>query len=302
MISDAPSSGKYGFTASPTNIQVTGETLLYPTVLWTAPVGEGAENVAGYTVKASVRYRWGRAWRTHTVTVDVPNAATSTEIEGLLSGKQYKITVNSYNAAGDRGALSTEALTLRSIPAIPNVSWTVTNPNGGAIVANQPVEIQLNNLNPDPATFSLVNGPAGLTVDSITGLATWTPGVGDIGFHSVTIRATNSVGPRDIIVGINVLFSGTVGNVTAVKSGTTATVSWTAPTDNVVPIASYRITMHWTWSGRRRSRTVTVAGSQLSANLALIPTGAVWHRGVSIAAVDEMGRVGASTPLIYYAG
>jgi putative Ig domain-containing protein/fibronectin type III domain protein len=290
------------FTASPTNIQVAGQTLLYPTVSWTAPTGEGAENVAGYMVKASVRYRWGRSWRTHTVAVDVPNAATSTEIEGLLNRKQYKITVNAYNATGDRGALSTEAVTLTSVPAIPNVSWTVTNPNGGAIVANHPVEIQLNNLSPDPATFALVNGPAGMTLDSTTGLAAWTPGISAIGNHSVTIRATNSVGPRDIRVGVNVLFSGAVGNVTAVKSGNSATVSWTAPTDNAVPIAWYRITMHWTWSGRRRSRTVSVAGSQLSANLGLIPTGAVWHRGVTIAAVDELGRIGASTPLVYYAG
>ena len=211
------------FTAAPTNLQTTGATLLHPTVTWTAPAGEGAGDVAGYTVRASARYRYGsRSYRTHTVTVDVPGGATSTETEGLLTGKQYKITVNAYNATGDRGALSTEAATIRPIPAIPTVRWTVTNPSGGAIVANQPVEIQLNNLNPEPATFALVSGPAGLSLDPVTGLATWTPGVADIGSHSVTFRATNSVGPRDIAVPVNVLFSGVVTNVSAIRIHTTA--------------------------------------------------------------------------------
>jgi hypothetical protein len=288
------------FTAEPTNLQVTGATLLHPAVTWTAPAGEGAGDVAGYTVTAYTRYRNGRAYRSHSVTVDVPGGATSTEIAGLLTGKEYKITVNAYNATGDRGALSTQAVTVKPIPAIPTVSWTVTNPGGGAIVANQPVEIQLNNLSPDPATFALLSGPVGLLLDPVTGLATWTPGVADIGRHSVTIRAINSVGPRDITVPVNVLFSGVVTNVSAIRNGNSATVTWAAPTDNALPVASYQITMHWNWSSRRRSRTFTVAGDQTSIAFGLSPTGAVWHRGVTITAVDEFGRLGASTPLTYY--
>ena len=289
------------FTASPTNLLTINEALLQPTVSWTAPVGDGAGEVTGYTVTATARYRHGRARRTHTVTVDAPGTGTTTEIEGLLTGKQYSITVQAYNAAGNVGAPSTEAVTLVPVPAIPNVSWTISTANNGAVVANQPVEIQLNNLSADPATFSLISGPVGLTIDSLTGLATWTPGVNDIGFQSIQFRATNSVGPRDITVGVNVFFSGMVGNVIADRtSTTTANVSWTAPTDNVAQIVSYKITLHWRWSGRRRSRSFTVPATQLSAAVALIPTGAVSHRGVSITALDGLGRAGVSTPLIDY--
>lgn len=288
------------FTGQPTNIQVTGETLLIPTISWDAPVGVGADEVAGYTINASVRYRYGRSYRTHTVTTDVPGGVTSAEIMGLRTGREYKIVINAYNGDGERGIISNEPATVKPIPAIPTVNWTISNPGGGAIVATQPVEIQLNNLSPDPATFSLLEGPVGLMLDAVTGLATWTPGISEIGSHSIRFRATNSVGPRDVTVNVNVLFSGMVTNVVATKSGNTANVSWTAPTDNVVPVDHYRITLHWNWSSRRRTRTFIVPNDQLSTTFSLIPTGAVWHRGVTISVVDEFGRVGDSTSLIHY--
>ncbi|MEZ6101207.1 MAG: fibronectin type III domain-containing protein [Pirellulaceae bacterium] len=288
------------FTGSPTNIQVTGQTLLHPTVTWSAPTGAGAAEIEGYTLRATTRYRWGRAYRSHSVTVDVPGGATSTEIQGLLSGKTYKISISAYDANGHHGAFSTEAVTVVSVPAIPNVSWTVSNPNGGPLIANQPVHIQLNNMGIDPATFEIVDGPLGMTIDRATGLATWMPGSADVGTHIVKVRATNNVGPRDISLTLNVLFSGPVTNASAVRSGNSATVSWSAPAYNVSSIASYRITMHWMWSSRRRTRVVMVPGNQLSAALALIPTGAVYHTGVTIAPVDEFGHIGASTPLVRY--
>jgi hypothetical protein len=282
---------------------VAGETLLYPTISWDAPTGEGTELVAGYSIVASVRYRWGRAYRSHVVRETVAGDATSIELRGLLTGKQYKVVIHAIDDNGNRGVLSTEAVTVRSLPAVPNVSWTVGNPTGNAIVANQPVEIQLNNLTPDPATFSLVSGPDGLTIDANTGLATWIPTPEQIGSHTIVFRASNSVGPRNVSASVNVLFSGPVTEVTAIKTSSfAATVSWSAPTDYVVPIASYQITMHWTWSGRQRSRTMSVPATQLTAAIGLSPTGAVWHRGITIAPVDEFGRVGAATPLIPYTG
>ena len=102
-----------------------------------------------------------------------------------------------------------------------------------------------------------------------------------------------------MVVPINVLFSGAVGNATAVVVDGIANVNWTAPTDNVTPIASYRITMQWSWSGRIRTRTVTVPATQLSVALSLVPTGAVWHQGVYIAPIDELGAC-ALTALIPY--
>ena len=295
---DLPLAFETFFTGPPTNLQVTNLTALHPTLTWSAPTGVGASEVTGYSIVASTRYRYGRYYRTHTVQLDSPGTGTSIELTGLLAGKTYNVKINAYDANGNRGALSTEAVPFISVPALPVIGWTVTNPNGGAIIANQPVVIQLTNYNADPATYSLVSGPAGMTVDPNTGLANWLPSASDVGSFTATFRATNSVGPRDVVVPIHVLFSGPVTNVSAIVVNGNASVSWTAPTDNATPIASYQVTMHWTWSGRQRSRSMIVPGT--STTFALIPTGAVWHRGVTITPIDSLGRAGASTLLVPY--
>lgn len=290
------------FTASPTNIQVTNLTALHPTVTWTAPTGEGASDIAGYTIQVTSRYRYGRTYRTERLVFDSPGTDTSEVLTGLTTGRKYKVVINAYRADGARGVLSTELVEFTPRPALPVVSWTVTNPNGGAIVAGQPVQIQLTNSNPDPVSYAIVSAPSGMTIDASTGLASWVPSASDVGYHTATFRVTNGVGPVDIAVPINVLFSGPVGNVVAIRNGNNATVSWTAPTNNVAPIAAYQITMHWVWNGRQRSRTIMVAGTNLSVDLTLVPTGAVWHQGVTVTPVDELGRLGAASPLTYYAG
>jgi hypothetical protein len=290
------------FTVSPANIQVTNLTALHPTVSWSAPAGEGAGEIAGYTIQVSARYRYGRAYRTERITFDSSGTDTNEVLTGLTTGRKYTVVINAYRADGARGVLSSEVVEFIPRPALPVVSWTVTNPNGGAIVAAQPVQIQLTNNNPDSVTFAVVDAPAGMTLVADSGLASWIPTASDVGSHIAIFRVTNGVGPVDVVVPINVLFSGPVGNVVAIRNGDGATVSWTAPTGNVVPISSYQITMHWVWSGRRRSRTVTVSGTELSTVLALVPTGAVWHQGVTVTPVDELGRLGAASPLTYYVG
>lgn len=298
---DATTTFETYFTAGPTNLQVTNLNALHPTASWTPPVGEGAADVAGYTVLATVRYRIGRFMKTHSVRLDAPATANSIEIPGLLTGKSYTLYVTAYNADGEHSPTVASPTTFVAAPALPVISWTVTNPSsGGPLVAGQPINIQLTNGHTDPATYSVVSAPAGLTIDPQSGLATWTPSAADIGPQTVTLRATNSVGPRDVVVSLNVLFSGAVGNASAIVNNGVANVAWTAPADNVVPIASYQVTMQWSSNGRSRTRTVTVPASLLSTSLALVPTGAVWHQGVYITPIDELGRLGAATPLVPY--
>lgn len=58
--------------------------------------------------------------------------------------------------------------------------------------------------------------------------------------------------------------------------------------------------MHWQWSSRSYSRPMTTTNTSLS--YSLIPTGAVWHKGVTITPLDADGRAGVSTPVIPYNG
>jgi hypothetical protein len=46
----------------------------------------------------------------------------------------------------------------------------------------------------DPIQYSLVDGPAGLQIDPATGLVTWSPTAEQIGFHPVTLEASDGRG------------------------------------------------------------------------------------------------------------
>ena len=98
-------------------------------------------------------------------------------------------------------------------------------------------------------TYSLDHGPAGMTVDSNTGIVIWTPTPAQVGVQTAVVRATNSAGSVGQSIVFNVrsqLYSDTtpptpptnvvVSNVTA----TTADISWTAGTDDV-GVVGYRL-------------------------------------------------------------
>ncbi len=282
------------FTGSPTAIQVSGLTALHPTANWTPPQGAGADQITGYTVLATRRYRWGRTMRTESFTFDSPE--TNIEMPGLTEGKSYTLYVTAYDSNGNRGLRSSEVVTFVPLPSIPRLSWQVQGLNGGPIIANQQMTVQLTDAlaASDPSTFSIVDAPLEFTLDANTGLGTWIPGAADIGVRTITLRATNSVGSRDAVIQLNVLFSGGVSNATAIRNGNSAFVSWNPPSDNAVPIANYRITRHWTWSSRRRTVSFTIDGTSNSVTVGLFPTGAVSHRGVTITPIDAEGNLGVS--------
>jgi len=289
------------FTGPVSNIQVSNLTALHPLATWNAPVGVGADLVQGYAVVATARYRRGRAWRTDQVTYDVPGGAIQIELTGLTAGRDYKLSINAYDAAGNRGLVNPTPISVIPRPALPNIGWKISNGAGGdEIVAEQPMVIQLTDHNAAPSTFSIVDAPAGLTLDPATGLARWTPSAADVGSVRIRLRATNSVGPSDVSITVNVLFSGPVQNAAAfrVNGTTSASVRWLPPADNALPVVGYQVIMHWRWGSRNRSRKMTTSATSIE--FSLIPTGAVWHRGVTIAPIDAKGRLGAPTPLIPY--
>ena len=90
-------------------------------------------------------------------------------------------------------------------------------------------------------TFSLVSGPAGMTVNPTTGLVSWTPSGGPLGLVSATVRASNTEGVADLSISIEVFAAGsdlliptivpTYESLTNVTS-TGASFTWFAATDN----------------------------------------------------------------------
>ncbi|MEQ1858507.1 MAG: kelch repeat-containing protein [Chthoniobacteraceae bacterium] len=291
------------FTGPVSSLQVTGLTDLNPTATWSPPVGSGADLTAGYTIVATARYRYGRAYRTHRVTYETDGETPAAVLTGLVSGRTYTLYVNAIDAADNRGLTNAPGLPFVPRPALPNVGWTIGNANGNpGVVAGQEAVVQFTDYNPTfgPASYSVVSAPPGFALDPVTGAGSWTPGATDIGTIPVTVRVTNQIGSRDVTVNILVNFSGPVRNPVATRNGDSAVASWLAPIDNVFPIASYRVTMSWQWGSHRYSRSMTATGTSLA--FGLVPTGAVWHKGVYITPIDANGRAGVSTALIPYNG
>lgn len=46
-------------------------------------------------------------------------------------------------------------------------------------------------------TYSLTTAPAGMVIDSVTGLIQWTPSYGSAGDHEVEVKVQNSLGEMD---------------------------------------------------------------------------------------------------------
>jgi hypothetical protein len=55
-----------------------------------------------------------------------------------------------------------------------------------------------------PITYSIIQGPPGMTIDANTSRLTWTPADTDVGVASVTVRATNAVGSDEYTFTITV--------------------------------------------------------------------------------------------------
>ncbi len=291
------------FTGTVANVQVTGLTDLYPTATWEAPAGIGADRVAGYSIAASARYRWGRAWRTHRVTWETDAETLTTSLDGLVAGRTYTLWIHPVDENENRGLLNSPGTPFVPRPGLPSVGWTITHADGSSsLIAGQGAVVQFTERNPEfgPVTYSVVSAPPGFIMHPSTGRGTWTPSVSDIGSVPVTFRLTNQIGSKDIVLNLLVRFSGPVQNAYATRSGNSATATWDPPTDNVVPVDNYRVTMRWQWSSRSRSRTM--ATTDTSVSFGLTPTGAVWHKGVYITPMDANGNAGVSTPLIPYNG
>ncbi|MGD9171086.1 MAG: Ig domain-containing protein, partial [Candidatus Thiodiazotropha sp.] len=58
-------------------------------------------------------------------------------------------------------------------------------------------DVDATNADDDPIAYSLKSFPAGMRIDSESGLITWTPSETQIGQHRVTVRAVDDAGQRD---------------------------------------------------------------------------------------------------------
>ncbi len=156
-------------------------------------------------------------------------------------------------------------------------------------------------------TFSLVHGPAGMTVNATTGVIAWTPTLAQAGAQTAVVRATNSAGFAEQMITFNVL--AVAPDITAPTAPTSpvffnitttsADISWTGSTDNI-GVTGYGIFERRS-GGTRWRRTTYYA--QIGTT-----TGTSWHtptlpvcssKTYYLAARDVAGNRSAYTPVSF---
>ncbi len=156
-------------------------------------------------------------------------------------------------------------------------------------------------------TYSLVRGPAGLTVGTTAGTVAWTPTPAQTGPQTALVRASNSAGSADQLITFNVLdvppdttppsapTNLAVFNITA----NSADISWTGSTDNL-GVTGYRV-MEKRTSGSRWHRTTyyytlgtTTGTSWHFANLPACST-----RTYYVGAIDAAGNLSTKATVTF---
>jgi hypothetical protein len=121
-------------------------------------------------------------------------------------------------------------------------------------LAGTPFSFQLGGTtNTNPVTYSLVSGPAGMTVGPNTGAGAWAPTPDQAGPTTVTVQETNSAGTSTLSFSFPAYFTTAPGGVavnfytSTSSTGSfppdfTPVVSWTAPADSS-RVADYVVTV-----------------------------------------------------------
>ncbi len=124
----------------------------------------------------------------------------------------------------------------------PLAKPVITAPVGLAVAAGARFRYAvLATANPLPS-IHLISGPTGMTIKH--GVLYWSPTTADMGAHSITVSAKNSLGRSRLTFTLTVTTDQTAPTAPEVSVGTvtatTVPLTWTASTDNLA-VAGYRV-------------------------------------------------------------
>ncbi len=238
--------------APPTNPTVTTVTQTSVTLSWAASAGPLP--ILGYRI-----YNIDIATGTTTLSLN-GITGTSATVTNLLPNSRHFFRIASYDALIESAIPLTNQLdvTTNSPPSITRVSTAVEKI---VAVIGQPLMVIVPAQNstvgqnyvlstggtPKP-TLSVLSGPAGMSVDSLTGVVSWNPVDGIPGDYSATIRGTNVEGFTDFSFNYTLYAAGTdllaptmvsFPVLTNLGAGTVQ-ATWFAATDNV-GVTSYDV-------------------------------------------------------------
>jgi hypothetical protein len=180
---------------------------------------------------------------------------------------------------------------------LPVIHYTSPDLIAGTLYAtpNQAFAMQLSDsFSHSTITWSVVGGPAGLSINSSTGAVSWTPPAGILpGAYTATFQATNYAGSVTLTVPLTVVFASAPVNFQASNlnsTGGSAELDWSAPATSTNTVSNYRITVTYTTAGVSHAETFIVPGTSDTYTLTGLPAGTTFK--VTIAALDPLGDLG----------
>jgi hypothetical protein len=190
----------------------------------------------------------------------------------------------------------------------PDLAPTITSFPAKTAVVNSPYRYQVLATGNPQATYSLSAASAGMTINSSTGLITWTPSYATEGIESVTVVASNSAGQASQTFSISVAPQTPTGLTGAAISTTSITLSWNAsPDPNVTGYNVYRRTFFHSPRGSGGGYVYTRIASNIAANsITIAGSGTYLISAVNKAGLESArsGVVGVATfspPVLYVA-
>ncbi|MEZ6093627.1 MAG: kelch repeat-containing protein [Pirellulaceae bacterium] len=181
---------------SPVNFQVTDLTTTVASFSWTAATDNAA--IAKYQLYSQYKYGW-RYSKTGYRLIKDNILETSTSMEGLTPGANYKYVVRSVDTSGNMSTNSNLVTFKMKLPP------AVFGPATTTAIATHPMSVLTFRAigNPIP-TLSLVSAPGGFSFDPSNGTGNWTPSDSQVGTHEIIVRAENSEGFSDYTTTVTV--------------------------------------------------------------------------------------------------
>jgi RHS repeat-associated protein len=187
--------GRGGFATQSFTINVTIQASNSPpSIVSTPPLGATVGRQYAYDPRASDPDGGTLTWSL----VAAPAGVSLDPVLGSLrwtpASDQIGSQSFSVRVMDDQGAFATQTFTVAvravdvppGITSVPPTTASVGTPYAYAVRATDP--------DGDPLTFSLTAGPAGMTIDTATGLILWTPSSGQLGSQDVALSVEDPFG------------------------------------------------------------------------------------------------------------
>jgi hypothetical protein len=214
------------------------------------------------------------------IAVDTAPPYTATvDTREIQVGTHLTLSVRAVDAAGNATIASVEVVVGRA-------PW-ITNEPRGEIPAGRPFVFRFRAYASPPPTWVLEGAPPGMTIDSVTGVLSWTPTVAQLGQVRAVVRVSNAVGVdrRGFSIGVVDADAPTAPaglRATSVRDDK-VTLAWNAAIDNVA-VVEYRV-----YEYRARINSWTLAESVQSVTAAIDVEWAGAHV-FAVTAVDAAGN------------